>query len=167
MLDKEDYELITKFDSNPNERARILSHPTERVEIIKTLVTIMNKLAKEISIQYVLTAMDDILQESKQRVELFHLYARKYKENIYAVFQKMLYNHDYFITHQTSRIISKLACWSGDLMPDKDLKDYFVWTQEQLDERNPYKDTLCRCLQMMLRIDHYRQIFYKLDGVAK
>jgi V-type H+-transporting ATPase subunit H len=95
----------------------------------------MNKLTKEITIQYVLTLMDDILQDSKHRVELFHAYAKKYNENIYSTFQKMLYNHDYFITNQTSRIISKLACWSNSLMNEKDLRDYFVWIQDQLDEK--------------------------------
>ena len=92
----------------------------------------MNKLTKEITIQYVLTLMDDLLQESKQRVELFHAYSKKYRENIYSTFQKMLLNHDYFITNQASRIISKLACWSNLLMNEKDLKDYFLWVQEQL-----------------------------------
>jgi V-type H+-transporting ATPase subunit H len=33
--------------------------------------------------------------------------------------------------------------------------------------KNPYKDTLCRCLQMLFRIDHYRLVFYKLDGVER
>ena len=36
MIEKEDYDLINKFDSNnPVERERILSNPTERVEVIE------------------------------------------------------------------------------------------------------------------------------------
>jgi V-type H+-transporting ATPase subunit H len=95
----------------------------------------MQKLSKETTVQYLVTLLDDMLQESKQRVELFHSYAKKYKENIYAVFHKMLYRNDPFITHQVCRIITKMACWSQDLMPDKELKDFVVWIKEQLDDK--------------------------------
>jgi len=106
-----------------------------------------------------------MLQENKQRVDLFHAYARKYKENIYASLIQKLYLQDAYLINQVSRIITKLACWSGELMPDKELRDYLVWVREQIEEKNPYKDTLCRCLQMLFRVDHYRLAFYKLNGV--
>lgn len=92
----------------------------------------MNKLTNEFTIQYVLTLMDDMLQESKQRVELFHAYARKYRENIYSIFQKPLFNNDPYITNQTSRIIAKIACWSGTLMSEREIREYFLWLLEQL-----------------------------------
>lgn len=50
-------------------------------------------------------------------------------------------------------------------MPDKELRDYLLWMKEQVEEKNLYKDTLCRCLQMLFRIDYYRLAFYKLNGV--
>jgi V-type H+-transporting ATPase subunit H len=37
--------------------------------------------------------------------------------------------------------------------------------KEQVEEKKLYKDTLCRCLQMLFRIDYYRLAFYKLNGV--
>ncbi len=126
----------------------------------------MSKVSKETTLQYTVTLIDDLLQENKMRVDLFHLYAKKYKENIYSTFIKMLYFQDIFLTNQVSRIITKLACWSSDLMPDKELKDFIYWIKENLNEKNSYKDTLCRCLQMLFRIDYYRLVFYKLDGVA-
>jgi len=166
MIDKNDYEFIVRFDSNnAAERERILSSPTEKLECIRTLMTIMNKVSKESTLQYTATLIDDLLQENKSRVDLFHLYSRKQKENVYNSFIQRLYLQDNYLVNQISRIITKLACWSNELMPDKELKDFFLWLKEQIEEKNPYKDTLCRCLQMLFRIDYYRLAFYKLGGV--
>jgi V-type H+-transporting ATPase subunit H len=169
MIDKADYEFIARFDSlASNERERLLSDPNQQVECIRTLMTIMHKVSKEATLQYTVTLMDDILQDNKKNVELFHLYGKKYKENVFQTFIKMLYMQDTFLTHQVSRIITKLACWSSELIPDKELRDYILWAKDQFaTEKNQYKDTLCRCLQMLFRIDHYRLAFYKLDGVAR
>jgi V-type H+-transporting ATPase subunit H len=95
----------------------------------------MQKLSKETTVQYLVTLLDEMLQESKQRVELFGAYSKKYKENVYGIFQKMLYRNDPFITHQICRIITKLACWSQELMADKELKDFVGWIKEQLDDK--------------------------------
>jgi hypothetical protein len=81
-------------------------------KLIQSLMTTMQKLSKETTVQYLVTLLDDMLQESKQRVELFNSYSKKYKENIYAIFQKMLYRNDPFITHQICRIITKIAAGS-------------------------------------------------------
>lgn len=51
-------------------------------------------------------------------------------------------------------------------MGEKDLKDFIYWIRENLNERNVFKDTLCRCLQMLFRVDSYRVTFYKYDGVS-
>jgi V-type H+-transporting ATPase subunit H len=128
MIDKNDYEIISRFDSNnPAER--------EKIECIKTLLTILSKISKESTLQYTVMLIDDFLQENKSRAELFHQYGKKYKENIYQTFAGMLYLQDAYIVNQVSRILTKLACWSNDFMPEKELKDYFLWIKEQLDER--------------------------------
>lgn len=166
MIEKEDYEMIVRFDcNNYAEREKILTNPNEKIECIKTLMTIMNKVSKESTLQYTATLIDDLLQENKNRVDLFHLYSKKYKENVYGSLIQRLFLQDQYLVNQTSRIITKLACWSGELMPDKELRDYLLWTKEQVEEKNLYKDTLCRCLQMLFRIDYYRLAFYKLNGV--
>jgi hypothetical protein len=33
MLDREDYDLITRFDSNPAERLNMLNNPNERIQV--------------------------------------------------------------------------------------------------------------------------------------
>lgn len=165
MIDKEDYDFIVRFDcNNAAERERILTG-NDKLEYIKTLMTIMNKVSKESTLQYTTTLIDDLLQENKNRVDLFHLYSKKYKENVYSSLIQRLFLQDPFLVNQISRIITKLACWSSELMPDKELRDYLLWMKEQVEEKNLYKDTLCRCLQMLFRIDYYRLAFYKLNGV--
>lgn len=165
MIDKEDYDFVVRFDcNNAAERERILSG-NEKLECIRTLMTIMNKVSKESTLQYTATLIDDLLQENKNRVDLFHLYSKKYKENVYSSLIQRLFLQDPFLVNQISRIITKLACWSSELMPDKELRDYLLWMKEQVEEKNLYKDTLCRCLQMLFRIDYYRLAFYKLNGV--
>lgn len=166
MIDKDDYEFIVRFDcNNAAEREKILTNPNEKLECIRTLMTVMNKVSKESTLQYTATLIDDFLQENKNRVDLFHLYSKKYKENVYGSLIQRLYLQDPFLVNQISRIITKLACWSGDLMPDKELRDYLLWMKERIEEKNMYQDTSCRCLQMLFRIDYYRLAFYKLNGV--
>jgi len=168
LINKDDFETITRYDSaSAADRERILSDPQLRDKTVRTLINLITTVAKESALQYTATLIDDMLVENKQRVALFHEYGRIFKENIYVLFLRMLYRDDPFTVHQVSRIIAKLACWSATLMPDKEVNDYFMWIKENLNEKNPFKETLCRCLQMMLRIDHYRERFYKSSGVER
>ncbi len=98
-------------------------------------MTIMSKVSKESTLQYTATLIDDLLQENKMRVDLFHLYSKKFKENIYNSFIQKLYLQDAFLVNQISRIITKIACWSSELMPDKELRDYLLWIKEQIEEK--------------------------------
>ena len=95
----------------------------------------MNKVSKESTLQYTVTLIDDLLQENKMRVDLFHLYAKKFKENIYLSFIQKLYQQDAFLVTQVSRILTKLACWSAEPMPDKELRDFLLWLKEQMEEK--------------------------------
>jgi len=167
MIERADYEFMNRFDANnASEREKILSNPTEKFECVKTLLKILNKVSKESTLQYTVTLIDDLLLENKNRVDIFHAYAKKNKENIFQAFVRMLYLQDAYLIHQVCRIVTKLACWSTEIMRDKELKDFIYWIKDHLDEKNPFKDTLCRCLQMLFRIDYYRLAFYQLDGVT-
>ncbi len=136
MIDKEDYEFIVRYDcNNASEREKILTNPNEKLDCIKTLMTIMNKVSKESTLQYTATLIDDMLQENKNRVDLFHLYAKKFKVNVYQLLIQRLFMQDPYLVNQISRIITKLACWSSELMPDKELRDYLLWTKEQVEEK--------------------------------
>ena len=62
--------------------------------------------------QYLLTLVDDFLQEDKGRVAIFRDYSRKRKESVWAAFLNLLNRPDGFIQNMTSRVVAKMACWS-------------------------------------------------------
>jgi V-type H+-transporting ATPase subunit H len=102
---------------------------------IKTLMKILNKVSKESTLQYTVTLIDDLLLENKNRVDIFHLYAKKYKENVFQSFVRMLYLQDNYLIHQVCRIITKLACWSNETMHDKELRDFIYLIKDHLEEK--------------------------------
>lgn len=102
---------------------------------MKTLLKILNKVSKESTLQYTAMLIDDLLLENKNRVDIFHAYAKKNKENIFQAFARMLYLQDAYLIHQVCRIMTKLACWSNELMRDKELKDFIYWIKDHLEEK--------------------------------
>ncbi|KAL3889425.1 hypothetical protein ACJMK2_001769 [Sinanodonta woodiana] len=168
MISTEDYNFISKFDStSPDGRAAMLKDPAGRMQFAKTFFSLMSHIAKDQTLQYILTMLDDVLQEDKSRVEILREYAKKNKESVWSPFLHLLDRNDRFIVNQTSRIIAKIACWSKEGMENNDLKFYLNWLKDQLRlPGNEYMQTAARCLQMMLRIDSYRKMFSLVDGIS-
>lgn len=166
MISQEDYDVITRLDNSAlDAKAQFLK---ERPYLCaKTFLNLMGHISKDQTVQYILTMIDDILQEDKGRVEIFREYARKNKESVWGPFLNMLTRPDGFIVNQTSRIVAKIACWGKELMEGADLHYYLTWLKEQMKQTtNEYLQTVARCLQMMLRIDDYRFAFVKVDGIS-
>ncbi|KAK3087872.1 hypothetical protein FSP39_011795 [Pinctada imbricata] len=166
MISQEDFNFISRFDAaTSDQRAAILQQHSN--QFAKTFINLMNHIAKDQTLQYILTMLDDVLQEDKSRVEIFKDYARRSKESVWTPFIHLLNRNDRFIVNQTSRIIAKIACWSKDGMGLDDLRFYLDFLKNQLTlHGNEYIQTAARCLQMMLRIDRYRQVFMDVEGVA-
>lgn len=166
MISQEDYNFITRLDnSTPEQRSQLLKE--KPYQCAKTFLKLMGHIAKDQTVQYILTMLDDVLQEDKQRVEIFKEYARKNKESVWGPFLNMLNRPDGFIVNQTSRIIAKIACWAKDPMEGSDLQYYLTWLKDQMKlHNNEYLQTVARCLQMMLRIDEYRLAFVKVEGIS-
>jgi len=165
MISQEDFAIITKLDTAPELRVSILKE--RPLECAKTLVTVMTHMAKDQTLQYVLTMIDDILQEDKTRVEMLCEFAQKNKESVWSPFLALLNRTDGFIINQTSRIIAKIACWSRQHMEGNDLSFYMSWLKDQLRlSNNEHLQTVARCLQMMLRISEYRHAFVNVEGIT-
>ncbi|KAK2179909.1 hypothetical protein NP493_466g00003 [Ridgeia piscesae] len=166
MITQEDYNFISQLDnSDPEQRAQLLK--SKPYLCAKTFVHLMGRIAKDQTVQYILTMIDNMLQEDKSRVEMFRDYARKNKETVWGPFLNMLNRPDAFSINQTARIISKIACWSKEPMEGSDLHYYLTWLKDQMKiHNNEYLQTVVRCLQMMLRIDVYRHAFLKVDGIT-
>ncbi|KAJ8321852.1 hypothetical protein KUTeg_000323 [Tegillarca granosa] len=131
MISHEDYNFISKFDNaNSDQRKAVLKD--NYLQFAKTFFNLMSHIAKDQTLQYILTILDDVLQEDKSRVEIFKEYARRNKESVWAPFLHLLNRNDRFIVNQTSRIIAKIACWSKEPMGTEDLKFYLNWLKDQL-----------------------------------
>ncbi|CAH1772858.1 unnamed protein product [Owenia fusiformis] len=166
MISQEDYNFITQFDnSTPESRKKLCAE--HGPQCVKTFLNLIYHISKDQTVQYILTMIDDMLQEDKSRVELFKEYAKKKKESCWTPFLNMLNRSDGFIVNQTSRIIAKIACWGREPMDGSDLHYYLTWLKDQMKlPNNEYLQTIARCLQMMLRIDEYRFAFVEVDGIS-
>jgi len=169
MISQDDFTFISRFDgANHQERERIVTE--NPMQVAKTFHNLLGHISKDQTIQYLLTLVDDFLQEDKNRVNIFRDFAKKRRESVWANFLNLLNRPDGFIQNMTARIVAKMACWmmlSGEVMAGSDLQYYLTWLKDQLRMTgNDYVQSVARCLQMMLRIDEYRQAFLGVDGIT-
>ncbi|KAI6205382.1 hypothetical protein M3Y94_00785900 [Aphelenchoides besseyi] len=167
LIPTEEYNWIVAYESAKTkaERDEVLNR--DRNTTAKCIIGLITDVAKDQLIRYVLTVLDDMLQEDKSRVEIFHSYAKKQKRTIWSWFQGLLSRQDSFIANQMSSIFAKFACFGDTLMEGKELSYYFNTLKEGIrNPNNDYINTSVRCLQMLLRIDAYRQQFVETDGIS-
>ncbi|XP_026884864.1 V-type proton ATPase subunit H isoform X1 [Electrophorus electricus] len=181
MISGEDCEFIKKFEvASSDQKQAILTK--EGHQCAKTFLNLMAHISKEQTVQYILTLIDDTLQENHQRVNIFFDYAKKTKNTAWSYFLPMLNRQDLFTVHMAARIIAKLAAWGRDLMEGSDLNYYFNWIKTQLSsqklhgtetgtgtispsESSQYVQCVAGCLQLMLRVNEYRFAWFEADGV--
>ncbi|KYQ58473.1 V-type proton ATPase subunit H [Trachymyrmex zeteki] len=131
MISKEDYDFIAAFDSSDakTRENKLKENPHQAA---KTFLNLLGHVSKDQTIQYILTMIDDMLQEDRSRVEIFREHSTRKRESVWGPFLNLLNRQDGFIMNMTSRIIAKLACWSHDLMEKTDLQFYLTWLKDQL-----------------------------------
>ncbi|XP_037748551.1 V-type proton ATPase subunit H isoform X4 [Chelonia mydas] len=184
MISGEDCEFIQRFEQkrNPEEKQELLQ--AEGSQCAKTFINLMTHISKEQTVQYILTMIDDMLQEKHQRVSIFFDYAKRGKNTAWSYFLPMLNRQDLFTVHMAARIIAKLAAWGKELMEGSDLNYYFNWIKTQLSSQklrgtmgaietgtvstsdsSQYVQCVAGCLQLMLRVNEYRFAWVEADGV--
>ncbi|KAF6098634.1 ATPase H+ transporting V1 subunit H [Phyllostomus discolor] len=184
MISAEDCEFIQRFEMkrSPEEKQEMLQ--TEGSQCAKTFINLMTHISKEQTVQYILTMVDDMLQENHQRVSIFFDYAKRSKNTAWSYFLPMLNRQDLFTVHMAARIIAKLAAWGKELMEGSDLNYYFNWIKTQLSSQklrgsgvavetgtvsssdsSQYVQCVAGCLQLMLRVNEYRFAWVEADGV--
>ncbi|XP_030793396.1 V-type proton ATPase subunit H isoform X3 [Rhinopithecus roxellana] len=184
MISAEDCEFIQRFEMkrSPEEKQEMLQ--TEGSQCAKTFINLMTHICKEQTVQYILTMVDDMLQENHQRVSIFFDYARRSKNTAWPYFLPMLNRQDPFTVYMAARIIAKLAAWGKELMEGSDLNYYFNWIKTQLSSQklrgsgvavetgtvsssdsSQYVQCVAGCLQLMLRVNEYRFAWVEADGV--
>ncbi|XP_055681601.1 V-type proton ATPase subunit H isoform X1 [Lutzomyia longipalpis] len=128
MISSEDYNCVSALDGD--KKAQYLQQNAS--QCAKTLLNLLSHVSKDQTIQYILVMIDDLLQEDRTRVEIFHDYALKRKESVWGPFLNLLNRQDGFIVNMSSRILAKLACWGHEQMPKSDLNFYLQWLKDQL-----------------------------------
>ena len=170
MITEEEYNAVVNCDPNyttAQQRATYLA--TNSQQCAKVLIHLIGHVAKDQTVQSILTIIDDLLVEDPARVKMFADAARgrKANESIWAPYFHLLLRPDPFIVHQAFRIVTKMACWGNDDLEGRDLQHFFQQLKDDILQReNPFAQTSARCLQMLLRLDYYRDAFVKFDGIS-
>lgn len=166
VITQDEYILMTKLDGTHEQRsAQLVEKPTQ---CFKMLLHLMLQINKEQTVQYIVTMIDDLLQEDKSRAQVLYNSARSEKDSIWDQFLSLIRKPDKYAANQSAQIIAKLACWTNkdSSMDINSLSYYMTWLKEQLKmPKNDYLETIARCLQMSLRVLKYRQQFVENDGV--
>uniref|UniRef100_T1GCP5 ATPase V1 complex subunit H C-terminal domain-containing protein n=1 Tax=Megaselia scalaris TaxID=36166 RepID=T1GCP5_MEGSC len=146
MISQEDFACITTLDG---ERSNFIAQ--NGAQTVKTFLNLLSSVSKDSTIQYILVMIDDVLQEDRSRVDLFHEYTSKRKENLWSPFLNLLNRNDGFTINMASRILAKLACWSQghERMSKSDLHFYLEFLKNQL-QSNDDIQSVGRCLQMIV-----------------
>ncbi|XP_055593060.1 V-type proton ATPase subunit H isoform X1 [Uranotaenia lowii] len=129
MISQEDYSYIVSLDNKKTAGQFLQENPGQ---CAKTFLNLLSHVSKDQTIQYILVMIDDLLQEDRSRVQIFHDYANKRKESVWAPFLNLLNRQDGFIVNMAARVVGKLACWGQELMPKSDLHFYLQWLKDQL-----------------------------------
>ncbi|MEQ2192543.1 V-type proton ATPase subunit H, partial [Xenoophorus captivus] len=98
MISTEDCEFIKKFEKATSEEKQVIL-TQEGHQCAKTFLNLMAHISKEQTVQYILTLIDDTLQENHQRVNIFFDYAKKTKNTAWSYFLPMLNRQDLFTVH--------------------------------------------------------------------
>ncbi|XP_018495504.1 V-type proton ATPase subunit H isoform X2 [Galendromus occidentalis] len=168
FINPEDFQFIKNYEAagTPEKRTALLADEQNGQQCAKTLCVLLANVSKDQTVQYLLILIDDMFEEDIKRVEIFREWTRKRKESVFAPFLNLLQRPDRFIVNMAARIVAKIAYNSKPRMEEPELTKYLSWLKEQLKlPNNEYVQSAARCLQMMLRIDEYREPFSQIEGV--
>ena len=95
MISDQDHRFISRFDSAPDAKGRDAVISSEApLQLAETFYTLLNQVSKDTTVQYLLTLLDDVLQEDKTRVEIFKVQAFFFVHHFSEYQQQILnYNH--------------------------------------------------------------------------
>ncbi|KAH9529145.1 V-type proton ATPase subunit VhaSFD isoform X2 [Dermatophagoides farinae] len=166
MISDRDFKFITTYEKvTADNRAEFVQQHS--MEMAETFLTMLSTVSKDETIQYILCLIDELFLEDRNRVEIFHTYCSKRKDALWKHFFPLILRDDEFIQNMTALLIAKSACWSvKNRLESGDLTLYLNWLIERVKANTEYIQTIARCLQLMLRIDEYREAFVNLNGLT-
>ncbi|XP_031548842.1 V-type proton ATPase subunit H-like [Actinia tenebrosa] len=166
MISQDDYHAIADYDCMGEEEKNIIIQ-NKGEQLAKTCLSLLSRLTRDQTIRYILVLVDDLLNEDKGRVAIFHDFAKKNNVNLWSSFFGLLNRQDQFIINQAAVITAKLACWGKARLPDNELNFFLKWLKDQLTSPEcEYLHSIAQCLQLMVRIESYKQAFFKMEGIT-
>ncbi|XP_035314365.1 V-type proton ATPase subunit H isoform X3 [Cricetulus griseus] len=127
MISAEDCEFIQRFEMKRSSEEKQEMLQTEGSQCAKTFINLMTHISKEQTVQYILTMVDDMLQENHQRVSIFFDYAKRSKSTAWPYFLPMLNRQDPFTVHMSSQYVQ---CVAGCLQLMLRVNEYrFAWVE--------------------------------------
>jgi len=132
-------------------------------ESVKSIMNLLRHIPKDQNLRYILTVVDDLLEEDNARVELFTQHARKNGNSTLSCFLPLLLRPDAYIAHQAARILSTICVTCVDQVTEQELDYFFNWFLSQLTSNgNEYLQNVAQCLMKILREETYRLKFVKI-----
>ena len=103
MISEEDFEFINAFDSEKNEinKQQILDRYGKNAA--KALTNLIGQIARDQTVRYLLTMVDDILTMNKENITIFHEHAVTLGQQAWTPFVTLLSRPDKFICNQAAR----------------------------------------------------------------
>lgn len=166
MISEQDFNIIQAYDREKTSVSRQAVLDQFQEDCAWTFMQLMTRISKEQTVRYVLTLVDDMLNEEPSRAKLFHDINAKKRISLWTGFMNMLNRDDLFIVHQASRILAKLACNGAERMSPQDLSYYLNWIKGRFSsDNNDFLQSILCSLQKMLRMKEYRKSFFDIGGL--
>eukprot|EP01122_Echinamoeba_exundans_P014816 TRINITY_DN67_c0_g1_i1.p1 TRINITY_DN67_c0_g1~~TRINITY_DN67_c0_g1_i1.p1 ORF type:complete len:466 (-),score=130.34 TRINITY_DN67_c0_g1_i1:73-1470(-) len=169
-IDEKSVDMIKKYDKKPGDRAALIEKNGEAYA--KIFMILLARVQRAEYLQYIITLLDDLVQEDSERIELFW----KLRDEpdipgvpklpfgpLFTVLRQRM--SDWYLTSKACSIITsfflKFASVSGE---EKTM--VFGWLAQQVCKDSD-KDVLIglTALQSLLRRNEYRESFWREGGL--
>lgn len=166
LITQEEYDVFIKLESmNAAARDAFFNDPKERAEAAKIFLGLMARVHNQQLLQNVLIYVDELINESKSRVNMFRDGAQRRHESTFAQFFALLSREDEFVQQLTARLLSKIAVFGEQRLTGTDLNYFLSWLRDHLKPNAEYIQNTARCLQLLLRDVNYREAFVACEGL--
>ncbi|KAI9143650.1 ATPase, V1 complex, subunit H [Paraphysoderma sedebokerense] len=167
LISQKELDEVAAFEKSGKEgRAGLLKQRGS--EIVLLLITLLQKLAKLDTIQYVLVMLDDILNDDEDNADIFHSLYSTNPELPFQPFLKLLTKEDEFVQLKTCKILTVLFSSLPHPLPKTvEANDYFAYIVSSLSSSNAnVVDLAVQYLQSVLASVEMREPFWNCKNGA-
>ena len=101
IISDREFRFITAYEQiKPESRSEFLQ--ANGLLTAEMFLSLLEKLSKDQTVQYVLCLIDELFLENKTRVDIFHEYCIEKRESLWGHFNALLHRDDPFIQNMVS-----------------------------------------------------------------